>query len=155
MFLILNLNSCINKEYNVNYNVFFCNQSGKNLSIEYYKNGIININQSIKNIKNNECRNVFSIVSRGSSPTYGSEIIDNDSAVIIFDDGRKLTHYGYFQKNGPNPKAYPNNHNRNIFGDGTGYKDNWVYTLVSETKNSKSEEMKYTFTEQDYLDAQK
>ena len=48
MFLILNLNSCINKENNVYYNVFFCNQSGKNLSIEYYKNGIINKNQSVK-----------------------------------------------------------------------------------------------------------
>ena len=66
---------------------------------------------------------MFSIVSRGSSPTYGSEIIDNDSAVIIYDDGRKLTHYGYFQKNGPNPNAYPNNHTRNIFGDVTGYKE--------------------------------
>lgn len=146
--------SCNRKEFTASYNAYFCNDSGKELTLEFYRYGVVQENFSVKSITSKECRNVFSVMGRGSTPTYGSEIIYMDSAMVTFDDGAKLVHYGY-QKTGSNPKAYGNEHPRNIFGDGTGFKDNWVYRIVSETKHSKNDEIRYTFRQQDYLDAQK
>jgi hypothetical protein len=143
------------REYTVNYKVYICNESGKGLTVEYYRYGFVQEYLTEKSIQNGECRNVFSATGRGSTPTYGSETINMDSAIITFDDGNKMVHYGYFQKNGPSVKSYPSTHPRNIIGDTIRYGNRWVYKIISETKHSINDELKYTFTEQDYLDAQK
>jgi hypothetical protein len=148
--------SCHRREYTAIYNVYICNESGKELYLKYYRYGLVQENLTEKSIKNGECRNVFSATGRGSTSTYGNLMGYSDSAVVTFEDSSKLVYYGYFQKTGPNPKAYPNNHPRNFFGKdsiGQSVRNDWVYKLLSETKHSRNEELRYTFTEQDFLDA--
>ena len=150
------ISSCIREESHHS-TVYICNSSSKKVRLEFYRYGVVQQAETIDSILSKDCKIVLESHDFGktTAPSYLNNILYMDSAVVTFEDGATLVHYGYFQKTGPNPNALPSNHPRNIFGDGTGYKDNWVYTIIKETKRSKTEETKYTFREQDYLDAQK
>lgn len=155
-FIAIFISSCIREEIH-NSKTYICNTSSKKIKIEFYRYGIVQKIETVDSIIPNECKIVKESNDFGktTAQNYLDNILYMDSALITFEDGIKLVHYGYFQKIGPNPKAFPSNHPRNIFTDGNGYKDNWVYNVLKETKRSKTEETRYTFREQDYIDAQK
>lgn len=155
-FITIFISSCIREEKHES-TTRICNATSKKLQLVFYRYGMIQQSETIDSILPKDCKIVLESHDFGktTAPSYLNNILYMDSVIITFDDGAKLVHYGYFQKTGPNPKAYPSNHPRNIFTDGSGFKDNWVYTVLKETKRSKTEETKYTFREQDYLDAQK
>lgn len=72
---------------------------------------------------------------------------DFDSAVIEFNNSRKAVHYGY-NKTGSNPNAILYSSSRSIFNE-----KNYTERIILGTKNLDEREFKYTFTEQDYLNA--
>jgi protein involved in sex pheromone biosynthesis len=70
-----------------------------------------------------------------------------DSAVVLYSDGSKTVYLGYFIKD--TTKGITVNNNRNIFN-----RNSWEVQKYTK-KQTEYTTSKYTFTEQDYLDAQK
>jgi hypothetical protein len=127
-----------------------CNTSSTFIKLTFYKNGVKQNYLMIDSIKANECKTVLHANGFGKSdgPNYVNDIISKDSVIIEFNNTVQAIHYGYFITTTPNPKAIVFNNTRNILNG-----VNWKYKIISETKYFKETELKFTFEEQDYLDA--
>lgn len=125
------------------------NQSRHKVTITYYENGNINpeFNQLL-NVNETKVVLVDSDTGKGRGFTYDTSIAEFDSAVVVFDNSRRVVHYGY-NKTGPNPNAITFFDPRNIFN-----LDSYSERIVLETEKREEREVTYTFTEQDYIDAE-
>ncbi|MBC7450143.1 MAG: hypothetical protein H7259_01495 [Cytophagales bacterium] len=135
------------REYSASEVDTICNQTSRSLHIDYYKDGIADNSLSIDSIKRNACKQVYSANGMGSTSNYINTIIDIDSIVITYYDGIQIVHYGYFMKSGLNSKALQFNNTRNLLNG-----QNWT-PKITNGKHSKSSELSFVVTEQDYLDA--
>jgi len=133
-------------------NNFICNRSNHLVKISYYKGGIIINDLTIDSISISSCNLVYESngFGKGNAPNYLNNTINLDSAIVLFENNIYAVHYGY-NTIGSNAKAIAFGNPRNIFGGSA--KGGWETSVVSETKNHIETELKYAFTEQDYLDA--
>jgi hypothetical protein len=148
IFLVLVL-SCKYEE-STNTKSFIANNTSHSIIIApYYQGGVvksdsisINSNQQYMILdKNNK--------GKGTGFSYSSYIAIYDSIQIIFDNSVKSTHYSYASNTlGTNPKAITYDSSRSIYNEA-----NYVRNIIMESKRSISNEYTFTFTEQDYLDA--
>jgi len=126
------------------------NQTEHQIIISYYRNGSLNKQNGVL-INANETKEVLHSAENGKGPgmTYSTLLqgADFDSAIVAFDNNRKSVHYGY-NKTGSNPNAvlYPSP--RSIFNE-----ENYTERIILGNKRLDEREFKYTFTEQDYLNA--
>jgi len=126
------------------------NQSGYQVSISYYKNGSIDTEFSqVLNINESKEVLVDADAGKGRGLTYPTSIQGGeiDSAVVSFDN-RKAVHYGY-NKTGRNVNAIIFTDPRNIFN-----LDSYTERIILETKKREEREVKYTFTQKDYTNAE-
>lgn len=147
--LLIIVTSC-RKESSYSTTNYMCNTSSTFIKLTFYKNGVKQNYLMIDSIKANECKTVLHANGFGKSdgPNYVNNIISKDSVIIEFNNTVQAIHYGYFITTVPNPKAILFNNTRNILNG-----VNWKYKIISETKYFKETELKFTFEEQDYLDA--
>ncbi len=147
--LVSILTAC-KKESSYSTNNYICNNSNHSVKITYYKDGIIINNLRVDSISVSSCYLVHksSGFGKGNASNYLNSTINLDSALVLFDNNTLAVHYG-FNTIGSNTKAIAFGNPRNIFGgSSTG---GWESRIVSETKRHIETELKYTFTEQDYL----
>jgi hypothetical protein len=127
------------------------NKTDYQITISYYKNGSLD-NQNGVQINANEPKEVLYSAENGKGPgmIYPISLQGGgfDSAVVVFSNSRKSVHYGY-NKTGRNNKALTFNSPRNIF-----HPDSYTEKIILETKSRDEREFKYTFTLEDYANAQ-
>lgn len=149
--LILMLTSCSVEEstYTTSY---IYNSSKHSIKISpYYQGNIvkedsvnIGVNQTYKILdKNNR--------GKGSGFSYPLYIANYDSIQIRFDDSIQIHHYSFAaSKSKTSFDGIVYDSNRSIYNE-----SNYIRVIKNEDKYSISNEYTFTFTEQDYLDAQK
>jgi len=149
--VLLILVSC-RKESSYSTTNFICNEANHLVKIIYYKDGLVKSDLTIGSI--GSCNLVYTSngFGKGNASNYLNSTIDMDSAIVIFDNNIKAIHYSY-NKIGSNPKAIIFGNSRNIFGGSSS--GGWVNRIVSETKHHIETELKYTFIEQDFVEAKK
>jgi hypothetical protein len=121
------------------------NSSGHRIQILYYKNNKIDNSREV-NLDVGEAEKVL-IDDDGGTLNYPTLISELDSAVVIYDGTRRGIHYGY-NKMGNNPNAIFFSNSKNLFNG-----KNYVENITLREKKRTEREYKYTFTEQDYLNA--
>jgi hypothetical protein len=131
------------------------NKSGENIQIQYFRNGILSapggaiLSETGENYINLTIdENKMVNQAGGFGKLKGALIISADSALVIFDQMDSVYHYNV-NINGSNPKAIFHNSQRNIFNP-----EAYNERIIRETDDSFIGEYIYTFTLQDYLDAQ-
>lgn len=144
---LIMLASC-SKEKNTISNTDFVNSTLHNINVKAYKNGIIQTDGSFI-LNANETKQVFNLNNRGigSGLTFGGYYQPMDSFVVTFDNTYSISHY---KPNliGTNLKKYLYSSKRNIYNDSS-----YVPNLLKDSKYRREWDFKYTFVEQDYLDA--
>jgi hypothetical protein len=133
---------------------FLKNNSNHVIEIKPFINGQP-VADKIVNLDLNSRLLVVNINERGKGGgyTYAEEIMVGfyDSVVVVYDDTILATHYNYIQSAKLNNKtAIYTDSNRSLYK-----RDNYVRVITDESKYKIRNEYTYTFTEQDYLDAQK
>jgi hypothetical protein len=144
--LILIISSCSDRSSKA-VDSFVKNESGRDFTINFSQ-----INPYLKSqlltFKNNETIQVTNYLLEGKDGILDHLAFSyEDSLVIVFSDGKKLTHYNSFI-NGKNPLAIPFQDNRNYYNV-----INWEKKILSDTKNKIEVEYNYKITAQDYLRA--
>ena len=88
---------------------------------------------------------------KGGGEIYIEEIYFNDSVNVTFGSNKVSPHYNHTVS-----AKYPNLQGIHVGSNRSLYKrDNYVRKILFENKRSIENEYTYTFTNQDYLDAQK
>jgi hypothetical protein len=133
-FLVLLLSGCNFCKPQIETNRYIENLSNHNLKIEKYQNG--NIDTSI-------------IVDKGAKINIDSipEFLLCDSMIVIYDYSKKKTHY-FNDSLTNNHNAYLINNPRNMINISNYEKNELSEKCLSITN------LTFTFTEQDYIDAQ-
>jgi hypothetical protein len=140
------LNTSCKKEGSTNTKAFIINNSNHHIKLEYYANGMVT--HSIVLIKLDSI-NAGGGSSRGiaNHSGFNSAFGNPDSAIVIFDNFYKMTHYNYNSQSLP-LKGYIHDSKRNL-----GNYLSFDYNFIDESKHYRREFYRYIFTEQDYLDA--
>jgi|KBSSwiS6_1023812.scaffolds.fasta_scaffold00415_2 hypothetical protein len=129
-------------------NTQFENTTSHSVKVDGYKNGLIQTESSFV-LNANESKQVFHLNNGGigSGLTFGGYNQPLDSFVVIFDNTYRISHY---KPNliGTNNKRYLYSSKRNIYNDSS-----YVRNLLVDKKYKREWDFKYTFIEQDYLDA--
>lgn len=152
LLMLVSILTACKKETSYSTNNFICNNSNHSVNITYYKDGMIIRNRTIDSIADASCNLIYKSngFGKGNASNYLNSTINLDSALVSFDNNTLAVHYG-FNTIGSNTKAIVFGNPRNIFGgSSTG---GWESRIVSETKHHIETELKYTFIEQDYLNA--
>jgi hypothetical protein len=138
------------KERSTNYVATLYNGSSHNIEIKPYYGGVSPANKKI-NLGPMESKEIANGFDRGivdhagfSSAFLGSP----DSMVVIFNNAFSITHYTVTPTVFSN-KYYLYTSLRNI----ENYKS-YEYKILEDSKHERGVSYKYTFTNQDYLDAQ-
>ena len=139
-----------------------CRPEGNHSAKTYLVNNTsveINIGQYSQSQKSGEVyilkpKHNISVVGnggRGKSAGYSlaTEISFYDSVVVVFNNADSAVHYRY-NTTGNNPKAIKSSDQRSLYN-----RDAYSKRIVNEDKHTQSTEYTYTFTEKDYLNAQK
>jgi hypothetical protein len=141
------LTGCIKEKSTVS-NTNFINSTLHNINVKAYKNGSIQTDGSFT-LNANETKQIFNLNNRGigSGLTFGGFYQPIDSFVITFDNFYSISHY---KPNliGNSFKKYLYTSKRNIYNDSS-----YVPNLITDSKYRREWDFKYTFIEQDYLDA--
>lgn len=147
--VVLFLNSCV-KDYNSSYTATFINKTGHQISILFYKGGIVSQTDTIK-LSSQQQFQFANGSQRGTinSPGFSSKYFGSgdDSIIVVFDNLYKVSHYG----NTPLLKArkyYLFDSLRNILNP-----KSYRFVSTPNSKNSYQNDHYYEFIEQDYLDA--
>ncbi len=127
---------------------FITNNSSHSIEIIPYYQGMIST-IDIKDIAPNSTLSVLSNNTRGKSAGYSYPIylIAVDSVYVSYDN---LNTVVYYKENSlsTNLKAITYDSSRSIYNEA-----NYIRKILIESKRSISNEYTFTFTEQDYLDA--
>jgi len=146
--LVLFLAAC-NKEENTFTDTYFTNATQHTIKVTVFM-GAATVQSMSFGLGPNEKKKVYYNNTRGlgRGVSYGYINSPMDSIVVAFDTTHTITHY---KANliGSNPKHYLYESDRNIYND-----KSYAMTVTKSTDTQKSVEFLYTFTEQDYLDAQ-
>lgn len=124
------------------------NDTTHQIELHYYKNGQENQDVYLS-LNQNEIKEVLVTAGSDGLDSYPSHIsgYEFDSLIVEFDNSRKAVHYN-FNTAGPNPNAIMYDNPRNLFNE-----ENYAERIIVEKKRRSEREFRYTFTEQDYLDA--
>ncbi|MEZ4907821.1 MAG: hypothetical protein R2771_09350 [Saprospiraceae bacterium] len=146
--LLLVFSSCI-VESSTYSHTFFVNNTNHYIEVIGYNGDTID-QQSSFSLFHNEEKEVLTVSWGGirkSDLSFGFFYGLNDSFAVVFDTTYRISHY---KENliGDNPNRYLYDSHRNIFNDSS-----YVETLKVDEKHHREWEEKYTFIEQDYLDA--
>ncbi len=148
-FLVIVVLFACTKEQNTYTNTFFKNITVYNIKVRAYSGGGINSSSSFE-LEPNETRNVFYNNTRGigMGVSFGRINQPMDSFVVIFGNLYSIVHY---KPNliGTNSKKYLYSSKRNLYNDSS-----YLLIIKDESKSEKHVDFTYTFTNQDYLDAQ-
>jgi hypothetical protein len=129
-------------------NTIFANNSTHQIIVQGFKNGVNDIESSFV-LNPNETKSVFTLNNRGigNGLSFGEYYRPIDYFLVQFDGQYKISHY---KSNliGTNPKRYLFTSIRNIYND-----SNYIKNITKDEKYRREWDFKYTFTEQDYLDA--
>ncbi|MEO7266306.1 MAG: hypothetical protein ABIW38_15425 [Ferruginibacter sp.] len=127
---------------------YLINSTNHNIKILPYIGASLD-NSASKTIPPNSTIEVYAADVRGKTidPSFGTVLQPYDSVVVSYDDVVKIPHIKF-------NLAYSGMH-RVLFSSNRSIsnQNNYLKTITSETKNSIEGNFKYTFTEQDYLDA--
>lgn len=139
--------SCV-KDYKSTTATFIKNTTSHKIEIIPYTNGVVN-NEYYKLIEAYQDLEVYSgnVYGKTLEPDFGTLLQPNDSIVIKFDDSVKITHLK-FNSTIQTGHYILYDSNRSISNP-----SNYVKTIEKETKHYLRGNFRYTFTEQDYLDA--
>lgn len=140
--------SC-SKEKNTYSNSYGKNTTFHTIKVQPYKNGVIDNNTGFQ-LQANESKQIYYNNTRGKNAglTYGAANQPADSFLVTFDNLWSIVHYKPTLV-GNSSKRYLYSSRRNLYNDSS-----YVTVLSKDTKYSNHWEFTYTFTEQDYLDAQ-
>jgi hypothetical protein len=149
-FILLCFFSCT-KDYNSQYTATFINTTTHSIKILFYKNGVVNTNDTIALFPNQQFE--FANGSQRGNitvPGFSSKYFggSNDSNVVIFDNLFRIVHYANTPTNLAF-KYYLATSNRNIANP-----NSYRFVSIPISNNSHKNEHFYEFIEQDYLDAQ-
>lgn len=128
----------------------FVNTTAHQISVTSYIGGVAQAqSQSSFSLMPGESKTVLSSGNGGigNGATFGAIYSIMDSFVVKFDNAFSITHYKV-NFTGSNPKHYPFASGRNIYNEA-----NYQATMKKDAKYRREWELKYTFKEQDYLDA--
>lgn len=138
--------SCI-KEDTTNYTATLVNSTNHNIVIQYFYNGQVAVRDTVK-IASGSSFQIADGFNRGISDHAGfNPNYSGDSAIVIFDNLRKKMHFGIHSSNSTNSYSYSST--RNILN----YLS-FTYEYSDASKHIRNATYTYTFTEQDFLDAQ-
>lgn len=147
--VILYASACSVKEEVSSTSVILFNNTEHQISITSFRNGVAN-NSSLIHLPNYGNYTIESGSSLGKTkgPVYFFDYFQNvDSVVVMWDNTYPITHMisdSFISTD----KYIPFGNSRNL-GNGNAYTNE----LTEETKYTIAWTVKYTFTEQDYLDA--
>jgi hypothetical protein len=144
--ILIAFGACRTEESTISKTLFW-NLTPYQIKVLYFKNGIP-IDNETRLISPFEKKEVDYSHQRGKNyglmyPYILSDI--SDSCVISFNDTITASHYAYYAV-GTNPKAILFPSNRNVFNQ-----NNYLRTVLNETKKSINVEYYYFITEQDYI----
>jgi hypothetical protein len=147
MILLPGFVSCIKEKSTVS-NTVFANTTPYAIQVNAYTGGQVQPGSTFS-LAANETKQVFSIRDGGigNGTTFGYIHFPVDSFVVVFDTAHSIAHYKP-ALTGNNPKRYLYSSKRNIYNDSS-----YAVNILSDTKYKREWGFKYTFTEQDYLDA--
>jgi hypothetical protein len=147
LFIFLFFTACI-KESNTFSTTRFNNTTSHYISVDVYKWGGL-VPQHSFFLTPGESKIVLSTSNGGigNGIALGSMLMIMDSIKVVFDDLYRITHYKP-SLTGTNPHNYPYHSPRNIFNDSS-----YTRVLKGDRKYRRECDFKYTFTQQDYLDA--
>jgi hypothetical protein len=137
------------KEPTTSYEVTLINPTLHQITVLPFFNGSVNANDTIFLVKSSNfviaIGNELGIVNHaGFDSKYLSGI---DSLLIIYDDSFEIVHYNIAPPI-VSPKSYLSSDPRNLFN----YL-NYEYSFEDKSKTMRQAWYRFTFTEQDYLDA--
>lgn len=142
--------NCTRKEESCTTDNYLINNTNHSIQINFYSDGILQDADKVE-LNKNESKNVFSHFSLGKKNTfsYGQKISIFDSAILLFDDTVRIKHYS-FKVDSSGKKGLGFEDIRNIINP-----SNYSGGLSNETKHTATYTYKFTFTEQDFLNAKK
>jgi hypothetical protein len=122
---------------------FITNSSTHQTELVPYKDGLA-MNQKSILLRNSENKSFYT--NNGGIFLFDIAV---DSIEVVFDETIKAVHYSFeISKSGKNPKAIKYNQPRNLHNSSS-----FELSVKEESKCNTIHEYKYTFTEQDYLNA--
>lgn len=126
------------------------NQSGQQINISVLRNGLEQefgqhtiLSSTEKTVLEGEGR------GKGTTATFSDFLAGKDSVVVLFGNNVKAIHYSR-NRVGPNSKAILYDNPRNLFN-----RNHYVRVILDDQKHFFQDQYTYTFTAQDYQDAQK
>lgn len=145
--LLFFFSSCTKDGVTLSYTNFI-NSTNHSINVRAYLGGLIQ-NQSSFILNPNETKQVFDLNNRGvgNGVSFGVYSHPLDSFVVTFDNTYNISHYKPTLI-GMSIKKYLYSSKRNIYNDSS-----YIPNLLKDTKYRREWDFKYTFVEQDYLDA--
>lgn len=147
LIFLIALYSCVKDSVTLSKTIF-TNSTLHQINLVGYKNGIID-QECTFSLNPNESKSVFVLNNRGigNGLSFGGYFQSVDSFVVNFDNMNMISHY---KPNliGTNTKKYLFYSSRNIFND-----SNYLKNITIDRKYRREWDFKYTFVEQDYIDA--
>lgn len=117
------------------------NSSNHTISIFSYRNGVIQSDEIILNA--NSSKEIGQASGRSKGIIWSTPFFVSDSLLVIFDNTKKVIHYG---REGTNKNAILQASPRSLFNE-----NNYQKKTVMEDKCYLQTELIYTFVEQDYI----
>ncbi len=142
------LSSCIKEKQTMSY-LKLTNSTGHSIQMVPYKNGTV-FTSNVKALSPNSTIELEHNFTRGINEEpviFNTYVTEVDSIQVIWDSKDTITHL-HLASDLSSTNHYPISSNRNLFKQGS-YKTD----ITGDTKHSRTWEVVYTFTEQDYLDA--
>jgi hypothetical protein len=138
------LASCIREESTETISLLTNNSTHK-IKITPYSQGTAVV-KDIVEINGNSSLNVLSQANRGKGAgiSYASYLAFTDSVEVVFDEQLRSTHY-FQNSTGANPSAIRYENARSLYNE-----KNYTRKIISEKKNSITNEYTFSFTEEDY-----
>lgn len=145
---ITSLSGCI-IERSTSYRGVFVNKTAHTIEVKTFRNGVNTPNLTLTILPNSET--LFADgTDRGLndvSAGFNSEAYGGDSVHVVFEGTYLMVHYGAAVRT--SPKYYEQTHPRSL-NNASG----WLITTPVDKKYRRSHEYRFTFIDQDYLDAQ-
>lgn len=150
--LLITYTAACKKESSTRFEAYLINKSGHSIEIKPYFNGFVST-VNIMRLQQNDTLQIADGFYRGISSDSSAGFIPKyfagaDSLIVVFDNTYSITHY----INTPsllNSKYYLFTSQRNI-----GNPRSYQMIIKSSSSTFRENEFWYTFTQQDYLDAQ-
>lgn len=149
LLILTALSGCI-KEKITSFLGVFENNTSQTIEVRTFRNGqntptlTVTIPPNSEGIFADGFRRGLNDINSGfNSESFGG----GDSVHVVFNGSVRMVHYG--ANVGGSIKRYENTHPRSLFNS-----PGWLYTTLIDKKHVRMHEYRFTFIDQDYLDAQ-